>query len=89
MDAYHNMLRGIMTRYAISLTPAAWDMLTAPVAEAYRHGNLDLDEAVRSTELLVMSLAFEHRGAHDTRSVVRAFARNKAAIPPFTERVVA
>jgi hypothetical protein len=86
LEAYYNVLRGVMTRYAISLTPAAWDMLTAPVLEAHQHGNLDLDEAVRSSELLVMSMAFEHAGGHNTQSVVRAFARNKAAIPPFTEQ---
>ncbi len=86
MEAYNTMLRGVLTRYALSLTPKAWDMLTAPVAEAHQHGDLDLDEAVRSTELLIMSMAAEHRGGHNTQSVVRALARNKAAIWPFTER---
>ncbi len=84
MEAYSNMLRGIMTRYAISLTPSAWDMLTAPVAEASRRDGFDLNQAVRSSELVVMSLAFDHRGPHDAQSLIRAFARNKAAIPPFT-----
>jgi hypothetical protein len=84
LEAYYNQLRGIMTRYAISLTPAAWDMFTAPVLEACRRESFDLDQAVRSSELLLMSMAFEHRGAHNTQSVVRAFARNKAAVPPFT-----
>ena len=84
MEAYYNVLRGIMTRYAISLTPAAWTMLTQPVAEAFPRTSFDFDQAVRSSELLVMSMAFEHRGAHDTKSVVRALAANKARIPPFT-----
>ena len=83
MEAYYNQLRGIMTRYAISLTPAAFDMLTAPVLEVHRHESFDIDEAVRSSEMLVMSMAFEHRGAHNTQSVVRAFARNTAPLRPF------
>ena len=83
MEAYYNQLRGIMTRYAISLTPAAFDMLTAPVLEAHRRESFDIDEAVRSSEMLVMSMAFEHRGAHNTQSVVRAFARNTAQLRPF------
>lgn len=86
MEAYYAQLRGIMTRYAISLTPAAWDMLTAPVLEAHRRESFDIDEAVRSSERLVMSMAFEHAGAHNTQSVVRAFSRNTASIPPFTAR---
>jgi hypothetical protein len=83
LEAYYNQLRGIMTRYAISLTPAAFDMLTAPVLEAHRRESFDIDEAVRSSEMLVMSMAFEHRGAHNTQSVVRAFARNTAQLRPF------
>ena len=83
MEAYYNQLRGIMTRYAISLTPAAFDMLTAPVLGAHRRESFDIDEAVRSSEMLVMSMAFEHRGAHNTQSVVRAFARNTAQLRPF------
>lgn len=86
MEAYYNQLRGIMTRYAISLTPAAWDMFTAPVLEAHNRESFDIDQAVRSSELLVMGMAFEHRGGHNTQSVVRAFARNTAVIPPFTAR---
>ena len=84
MEAYYNQLRGIMTRYAISLTPAAWDMFTAPVLEAHRRESFDIDQAVRSSEMLLMGMAFEHRGAHNTQSVVRAFARNQASVPPFT-----
>jgi hypothetical protein len=86
LEAYINIVRGVLTRYAITLTPKAWDMLTAPVAEAHQHGNLNLDEAVRSTEQLIMSMASEHRGGHNTQSVVRALARNKSALPPFTQR---
>jgi hypothetical protein len=86
VEAYYNALRGIMTRHAISLTPAAWNMFTAPVAETFGRTSFDLDQALRSSELLVMSLASEHRGAHNTQSVIRAFVRNRAQIPPFTAR---
>jgi hypothetical protein len=83
LEAYYNRLRGIMTRYAVSLTPAAWDMLTAPVLEASGRESFDIDEAVRSSEQLIMNMAFEHAGGHNTQSVVRAFARNKAQLRPF------
>ena len=46
----------------------------------------DRDEAVRSVELLIMTMAAEHRGLHNAKSVIRAFANTPGKLPPFTER---
>ncbi|HEY5411754.1 MAG TPA: hypothetical protein VIJ94_13615 [Caulobacteraceae bacterium] len=86
MEAYAKSLQGIAVRHGISLSSAAQQMLIAPVAEASQYSTFDLDQAVRSTELLLMAMAAEHRGLHNAQSVVRAFAKTPGAIPPFTAR---
>lgn len=86
MEAYAKMLHGVATRHGITLSPAAAEMMTAPVAEASQFPSFDLNEAVRSMELLIMSMAAEHRGLHNAQSVVRAFAKGGSKLPPFTAR---
>lgn len=86
MEAYTKKLHGIAARHGITLSPAAAEMLTAPVVEASQYSTFDLDEAVRSTELLIMAMAAERRGLHDARSVVRAFTAAGSKLPPYTER---
>jgi hypothetical protein len=86
LEAYANMLRGVAVRHGITLSPSAAQMLTAPVLEASQYPTFDLDEAVRSAELLIMTMAAEHRGLHTAKSVVRAFVTTPGKLPPFTER---
>jgi hypothetical protein len=86
LEAYARSLQGIAARHGISLSGAAQQMLTAPVVEAAQYSTFDLDQAIRSTELLLMAMAAEHRGLHNAQSVIRAFAKTGAAIPPFTAR---
>lgn len=86
MEAYANMLQGVAARNGVTLSPAATQMLTAPVAEASQFPTFDLNEAVRSAELLIMGMAAEHRGLHNAKSVVRAFAKAPGRLPPFTDR---
>ena len=86
MEAYANMLRGVCVRHGITLSPAATELLTAPVVEASQYPTFDLDEAVRSAELLIMTMAAEHRGLHNAKSVIRAFVSTPGKLPPFSER---
>lgn len=86
MDVYTVKLHGIATRHGVTLSPAAAEMLTAPVVEASQYSTFDLNEAVRSTELLIMAMAAEHRGLHNAKSVVRAFTTAGPTLPPYTER---
>ena len=88
METYAKALHGIAARHGCVLSDAAAQMLTAPVAEASRFSTFDLDEAIRSTELLLMAMASEHRGLHNARSVVRAFAKAGGTLPPYTERPI-
>ena len=86
LEAYANALRGICTRHGISLTAAATEMMTAPVLEARQHRkSFDLDQAIRSAELVIMNMAGRHRGLHNAQSVVRAFSETFGRIPPFSE----
>lgn len=86
MEAYAKRLNGIATRHGLVLSTAAQEMFTAPIAEAAQFSTFDLDQAVRSTELVIMAMASEHRGLHNAQSVIRAFAKAGPRIPPFTAR---
>jgi hypothetical protein len=86
LEAYSVKLHGIAARHGVTLSPAAAQMLTAPIVEASQFPTFDLNEAVRSTELLIMTMAAEHRGLHNAKSVVRAFANTAGKLPPFTDR---
>jgi hypothetical protein len=86
LEAYAKSLQGIAVRHGLVLSKAAQDLLTAPVVEASQFSTFDLDEAIRSTELVLMAMAAEHRGLHNAQSVIRAFAKAGPRIPPFTSR---
>lgn len=86
MESYAKSLVGIAIRHGLVLSKAAQQMLTAPVAEASQFPNFDLDQAICSTELVLMAMAAEHRGLHNAQSVIRAFAKAGPRIPPFTAR---
>ena len=86
MKAYVKSLQGIAIRHGLVLSGAAEQMLTAPVEEAAQFPGFDLNQAIRSTELILMAMAAEHRGLHTAPSVIRAFARAGAKLPPYTVR---
>jgi len=86
VEAYAKSLQGIAARHGLVLSGAARQVLTAPVAEAAQYSTFDLDEAIRSTELVLMAMAAEHRGLHNAQSVIRALAKAGPRIPPFTAR---
>jgi hypothetical protein len=86
LEAYAKCLQGIAVRHGLMLSKAAQDVLTAPVVEASQFSTFNLDEAIRSTELVLMAMAAEHRGLHNAQSVIRAFAKAGPRIPPFTSR---
>jgi hypothetical protein len=86
LEAYAKSLHGIAVRHGLVLSKAAQDVLTAPVVEASQFSTFNLDEAIRSTELVLMAMAAEHRGLHNAQSVIRAFAKAGPRIPPFTSR---
>ncbi len=87
MDAYVKSLIGIAARHGLVLSDAARTMLTAPVVEAAQYSTFDLDEAIRSTELVLMAMASDHRGLHTAPSVIRAFAKAGPNLPPFATAV--
>ena len=86
MEAYAKRLNGIAARHGLVLSQAAQDMFTAPVSEASEFSTFNLDQAVHSTELVLMAMAEEHRGLHNAQSVIRAFAKAGPKIPPFAAR---
>ena len=86
MEAYVRALNGIAARHGLVLSGAAQQVMTAPVVEASQFPAFDLDDAIRSTELVLMAMAAEHRGLHTAPSVIRAFAKAGAKLPPFTGR---
>jgi hypothetical protein len=87
VEAYAKRLNGIAARHGLVLSQAAQDLFTAPVVEASQFSSFDLDQAVQSTELLLMAMAAEHRGLHHAPSVIRAFAKAGPRLPPFTSAV--
>ena len=86
MEAYVKALNGIAARHGLVLSGAAQQMMTAPVIEASQYPTFNLDEAIRSTELVLMAMASERKGLHTAPSVIRAFAKAGAKLPPFTAR---
>ena len=84
MEAYAKRLNGIAARHGLVLSKAAQDMFTAPIGEAAQFSTFDLDQAVHSTELVLMAMAEQHRGLHNCQSVIRAFAKAGPKLPPFT-----
>jgi len=84
VEAYAKRLNGIAARHGLVLSKAAQEVFTAPVAEASQFPTFNLDQAVQSTELLLMAMAAEHRGPHTATSVIRAFAKAGPKLPPFT-----
>ena len=86
MEAYVKALNGIAARHGLVLSAAAQQMMTAPVLEASQYSTFDLDQAIRSSELVIMAMASERKGLHTAQSVIRAFAKAGANIPPFTAR---
>ncbi len=84
MEAYVKSLNGIAVRHGLVLSKAAQQVLTAPVVEAAQYSSFDLDQAIRSTELILMAMADERRGLHTAQSVIRAFAKAGPRLPPFT-----
>ncbi len=84
MEAYAKRLNGIAARHGLVLSQAAQDVFTAPVIEASQFSTFNLDQAVQSTELVLMAMAAEHRGLHTAPSVIRAFAKAGPRLPPFT-----
>ena len=84
MEAYAKRLNGIAARHGLVLSQAAQQVFTAPVVEASQFSTFSLDQAVQSTELVLMAMAAEHRGLHTAPSVIRAFAKAGAKLPPFT-----
>jgi hypothetical protein len=86
LEAYVKALNGIATRHGLVLSGAAQQMMTAPVIEASQFSTFDLDEAIRSTELVIMAMACERPGLHTAQSVIRAFAKAGPKLPPFTAR---
>jgi hypothetical protein len=88
LEAYVKSLNGIAARHGLVLSAAAQQMMTAPVVEASQFPAFDLDQAIRSAELVIMAMASEHKGLHTAPSVIRAFAAAGPKIPPFTARKV-
>jgi hypothetical protein len=88
LESYLKSLNGIAARHGLVLSDAAQQMMTAPVAEASQYPAFDLDQAIRSAELLIMAMASEHKGLHTAQSLIRAFAKAGPNIPPFTARKV-
>ena len=86
MEAYVKALNGIAARHGLTLSGAAQQVMTAPVVEASQFPTFNLDEAIRSTELVLMVMASEHRGLHNAQSVIRAFGKARPRLPPFTGR---
>lgn len=86
MEAYVKALNGIAARHGLVLSGAAQQVMTAPVVEASQFPTFNLDEAIRSTELVLMAMASEHRGLHHAQSVIRAFGKAGPRLPPFTGR---
>ena len=86
MEAYVKALNGIAARHGLVLSAAAQQMMTAPVLEASQYPTFNLDQAIRSTELVLMAMASEHKGLHTAQSAIRAFAKAGPKIPPFTAR---
>ncbi len=86
MEAYVKALNGIAARHGLVLSAAAQQMMTAPVAEASQYPTFNLDNAIRSTELVLMAMASERRGLHNCQSVIRAFGKAGSSLPPFTGR---
>lgn len=84
MEAYVKSLNGIAVRHGLVLSKAAQQVLTAPVVEASQYAGFDLDQAIRSSELILMAMAAERRGLHTAQSVIRAFAKAGPKLPPFT-----
>ncbi len=84
MEAYVKSLNGIAVRHGLVLSKAAQQVLTAPVVEASQYASFDLDQAIRSSELILMAMAAERRGLHTAQSVIRAFATAGPKLPPFT-----
>ena len=86
MEAYVKALNGIAVRHGLVLSGAAQQMMTAPVVEASQYPTFNLDDAIRSTELVLMAMAAERRGLHNCQSVIRAFGKAGPKLPPFTGR---
>jgi hypothetical protein len=84
LDAYVRALNGIAARHGLVLSGAAQQMMTAPVVEAAQYPTFNLDEAIRSTELVLMAMAGERKGLHTAPSVIRAFAKAGPRLPPFS-----
>lgn len=88
MEAYVRALNGIAARHGLVLSGAAQQLMTAPVVEASQFPAFNLDDAIRSTELVLMAMAAERKGLHNAQSVIRAFGMAGPKLPPFTGRQI-